>query len=205
MVKIAVVFHSATGNTAELADAVASGAEEAGAETRVRRVRELWPADDGAGGSDVLLAELSDLEWADAFAFGTPTRFGLVSAELKAFLDQAGPLWQRGALVDKAVTAFTGAHTEHGGHETTIASLHNVFTHWGCVIVPLGYTHPAVFRTGNPYGSSWRFHEGTGPDDETLAVARHQGHRLATVAARLRGTHPSDEERAGVAGTTKGG
>jgi NAD(P)H dehydrogenase (quinone) len=115
--------------------------------------------------------------------------------------------WQRGALADKAVTAFTAAHTPHGGHETTIASLYNVFTHWGCVIVPLGYTDPAVFATGNPYGSSWSSDGGAGPDAATLDVARHQGRRLARIAALLRGEPaPDDTELTGSrVGATGGG
>ena len=114
---------------------------------------------------------------------GYQNRFGHVSAEVKRFLDQAGPLWQRGALADKAATGFTGAHTAHGGHETTLASLDNVLTHWGCIIVPPGYTDPAVFQPGNPYGSSCSFQEGSGPDEATLTVARQSGDPAITATA----------------------
>ena len=79
----------------------------------------------------------------------------MVAAQLEQFLDTTGPLWQQGKLTDKVVTSFTGAATAHGGHETTLLSSDAVFSHWGSVIVPLGYSSPAVFETGNPYGSTW--------------------------------------------------
>ena len=109
--RIAVIYYSATGNVHGLAQAVAEGAEQAGAEVRLRHVEELasellisqnqyW----GRHRSQVAeapVATLDDLEWADGFAFGTPTRFGNVAAQLKQFIDQAGQLWQAGKLADK--------------------------------------------------------------------------------------------------------
>src|SRR5262249_60528340 len=59
-------------------------------------------------------ASIGDLEGADGIAFGTPTRFGNVAAQLEVFLDLAGELWERGALVDKVATSFTSSQTEHG-------------------------------------------------------------------------------------------
>ena len=70
-------------------------------------------------------AELEDLAWADGFAFGTPTRFGNVAAQLKLFMDQAGGLWEQGKLVNKVGTAFTASQTAHGGQESTILALNN--------------------------------------------------------------------------------
>lgn len=113
---------------------------------------------------------------------------GTTPSRLKQFIDATGPLRSQGKLIDKAMTVFTGASTPHGGHETTIASLFNVFVSWGSIIVPLGYTSPDVFTTGNPYGSSWTSGSKQRPDSVTLEVAGQQGARLARVTKLLNGT-----------------
>lgn len=178
--KIAVIYYSATGTVRALAHAVAEGAAEVGADVRLRRVAEAEPGQGPPDDAD--RAEIADLAWADAYAFGTPTRFGAPAAQLKQFIDQAVGLWREGALADKPVTAFTSAYHRHGGHEATILSLSNVFYHWGSVIVPPGYTDPAVAAAGgNPYGTS----AVNGQLDAALDAARHQGRRLATVTSRL--------------------
>ena len=193
-VKVAVVYYSATGTVHALARAVAGGAAAAGAEVRLRRVAELasddaidedprWRRHVDAAAS-VAGADVEDLAWADAFAFGTPTRYGTPAAPLKHFLDRTGALWRAGVLADKPVTAFTAAFNRHGGHEATLLSLGNVFHHWGALIVPPGYTDPAVYAAGgNPYGTSAV--GGDGPDAATLAAAEYQGRRLTRIAARL--------------------
>jgi NAD(P)H dehydrogenase (quinone) len=193
--RVAVIYYSATGNVHALAQAVAEGAEEGGAQIRLRHVEELasellisqnqyW----GRHRSQVAeapLAQLEDLDWADGVAFGTPTRFGNVAAQLKQFIDQAGTLWQQGKLADKVATTFTSSQTTHGGQESTILALNNTLYHWGMVIVPVGYTVQEVFAAGgNPYGASFTTgHTVTGPDEKALAVARYQGRRLARYAA----------------------
>jgi NAD(P)H dehydrogenase (quinone) len=196
MAKVAVIYYSATGNVHALAHAVAEGAEAAGAVVRLRQVEEIasemlisqnqyWGRHRAAV-RDQPEATLDDLEWADGIAFGTPTRFGNVSAQLKQFMDQAGNLWQQGKLADKLATSFTSSQTEHGGQESTILALNNTFYHWGMVIAPLGYTVHEVYASGgNPYGTSYT--SGTNlpghlPAD-TLTVARAQGARLARFAA----------------------
>jgi NAD(P)H dehydrogenase (quinone) len=198
-VKVAVIYYSATGTVHALARGVAEGAASAGAEVRLRRVAELAP--DTAIDQDarwrqhvdataaVDRATLEDLAWADAFAFGTPTRFGTPAGQLKQFIDQTVGLWQEGGLTDKPVTAFTSAYNRHGGNEATILSLANVFYHWGALIVPPGYTAPAVYGAGgNPYGTSFvSGPAGEGPDAAAMDAARHQGSRLALVTARLLG------------------
>jgi NAD(P)H dehydrogenase (quinone) len=194
--KVAITFYSSTGNTDQLAQAIAKGATDAGAEVRLRVVRELAPPEAIAANADwakhvsdtaadSVEATLDDLEWAQGVAFGTPTRFGLVSSQLKQFIDGTGPLWSQGKLIDKAMTVFTGASTNHGGQETTIASLFSVFVSWGSIIVPLGYTSPDVFKTGNPYGSSWTSGTKQRPDAVTLEVAGQQGARLTRIAGLL--------------------
>jgi NAD(P)H dehydrogenase (quinone) len=181
-----------------LAKAVAEGAQAEDAEVRLRPVEELASemliSQNQAWGrhrsevSDEPTASLADLEWADGVAFGTPTRFGNVTSQLKQFLDLAGGLWQAGKLQDKPVTSFTSSANRHGGQESTILSLNNVFYHWGCLIVPLGYTDPLLFASGgNPYGVSWPSGGGEGPDEATLEAARYQGRRLVDIAARFNG------------------
>jgi NAD(P)H dehydrogenase (quinone) len=196
LARIAIIYYSATGNVHALANAVAEGAESAGAEVRLRQVEEIasemlisqnqhWGRH-RATVRDQPEATLDDLEWADAVAFGTPTRFGNVSAQLKQFMDQAGNLWQQGKLADKLATSFTSSQTEHGGQESTILALNNTFYHWGMLVVPLGYTVHEVYASGgNPYGASYTSGTRVPGDlpDDVLAVARAQGSRLARFAA----------------------
>ncbi len=197
-IRIAVIYYSSTSNVYQLARALAEGAEEAGAEVRLRRVHELapeeaiasnpaWKAHYEATRETVSEAQLDDLEWADGYAFGTPTRFGTPAAQLKEFLDRTGSLWARGVFVNKAVTTFTSAMNVHGGQEATILSLNNVFYHWGSIIVPPGYTDPVIYGAGgNPYGVSL-----TAPNfqaenlEGVLAAARYQGRRLVKVTTAL--------------------
>ncbi|GAB3973781.1 NAD(P)H:quinone oxidoreductase [Plantactinospora veratri] len=200
-VKVAVIYYSATGAVHALAQAVAEGAASAGAAVRLRRVAELAP--DSAIDQNpqwrrhtdatvsIAQAALEDLTWADAYAFGTPTRFGAPAAQLKQFIDQAGGLWREGTLANKPVTAFTSAFNPHGGNEATILSLANVFYHWGSLIVPTGFTDPVVYAAGgNPYGTSHvTSPNGDGPDATTLDAARYQGLRLARITLQLLGEH----------------
>jgi NAD(P)H dehydrogenase (quinone) len=196
-VRVAVIYYSATGNVHQLAQAVAKGAQSRGAEVRLRRAAELapdtaidanpaWRAHVDATKDSVAEATLEDLEWATAYAFGTPTRFGNPSAQLKQFIDSAGAQWQAGVFHNKPVTSFTSAMNRHGGQESTLLALNNVFYHWGCIIVPPGYTDPLLFAAGgNPYGTSWPSGGGEGPDQATLDAANYQGRHLADIAAQL--------------------
>jgi len=196
--RILVTYYSATGSVYRLAQAVEAGAEASGAEVRLRRVAELAPPEAIASNPGwvrhkeetddlVPVVTLDDLEWADGYAFGTPTRYGAPAAQLKQFIDTASNLWQEGKLSDKPVTTFVSSAERHGGQEATILSLNNVFYHWGCVIVPLGYTDDVVYEAGgNPYGTSWPAgFPSTMPDEVTLACARYQGARLARFAELL--------------------
>ena len=196
--RILVTYYSATGSVHRLAKAVQDGAVAAGAEVRLRRVAELAPPEAIASNpawaqhkaetdDEIEVATLADLEWADGYAFGTPTRYGAPAAQLKQFIDTASALWQEGKLADKPVTTFVSSAERHGGQEATILSLHNVFYHWGCVIVPLGYTDDVVYAAGgNPYGTSWPAgFPSAMPDDDTLECARYQGGRLARFAEVL--------------------
>src|SRR5437588_8916113 len=192
--RVLVAYYSATGHVHALAKAVARGAGDAGAEVRLRPVEELASemliSQNQAWGrhrsevSNEPTATLEDLEWADGIAFGSPTRFGNVSAQLKMFLDQAGTLWEQGKLINKVATSFVSSQTEHGGQESTILALNNTFYHWGAIVLPLGYTVTEVFNGGgNPYGASYTSGTRVGePDADTIAVAHAQGRRLSRVA-----------------------
>jgi NAD(P)H dehydrogenase (quinone) len=195
MTKVAVIYYSATGNVHALAEAVAEGATEAGAQVRLRRVVELAPAeaiDSNAAWrahvdatADIEVATTDDLRWADGLAFGSPARFGNISAPLKQFLESAGPLWFAGELANKVATGFTSANNIHGGHESTLLALHNTLYHWGAIVAAPGYTDASIAQAGgNPYGTS---HASAGgpPGSDVLAAARYQGRRLAAVAALI--------------------
>lgn len=194
-VKLAIVYYSATGNVHALAQALAEGAEKEGAEVRLRRAPELAPpaAIDSnpawrthvEATADVPTVEHDDLVWADAYAFGTPTRYGNVAAQLKQVIDSTGPLWMNGSITGKAATAFTSAANVQGGNESTLLALYNTFYHWGAVIVPPGYLDPSVSAAyGNPYGVAHPSGSG-GVSEATLAAARFQGSRLVAVTRKL--------------------
>lgn len=196
--KVAVVYYSSTGTNESMALAVAEGARAAGAEVRVRLIEETAPPAAIASNprwqafvertKDAPRAKLEDLEWADAVVFGTPTRFGNVAAQLKAFLDTTGGLWFHGKLADKVYAGFTSAQNANGGQESTLLALYNTFHHWGGLVVTPGYTDPSVFAAGgNPYGPSVTAGDGHPPTDHDLAHARYLGRRVATMAAKLRG------------------
>ena len=195
MTNVAVIYYSSTGNVHALATAVAEGAADAGAEVRLRRVAELAPAEaidsnpawraHADATADIAEATHDDLRWADAYAFGTPTRYGNVSSQLKQFLDTTAGLWAAGELSDEAVTGFTSAINAHGGNESTLLALYNTMHHWGAIVVAPGYTDRAVGAAGgNPYGTS-HASGGGAPGENALAAARHQGQRLARIAALL--------------------
>jgi NAD(P)H dehydrogenase (quinone) len=195
-VKLAVIYYSSTGTTYRLARAVEEGAKAAGAEVRLRKVKELAPeeaiasnegwAENVRATEDVAEATLDDLTWADAVVFGTPTRYGLPTAQLKQFIDTTGGLWATGQLVNKVCSSFTSAATAHGGQESTILALNNTFYHWGSIIVGPGYADPIQFQSGNPYGVSFKSDNGqTRPDETALNAARFQGRRVAEIAAQF--------------------
>jgi NAD(P)H dehydrogenase (quinone) len=184
--RLAVIYFSRSGTIAMLARHIAEGAEAHGAEVRLRTVANPEQSGSGNGGPAPEPASLADLEWADAIAFGSPTRFGNLAAELKEFLDRTGPLALRGKLADKAVSGFTSAASPHGGQEATLLALYHTMCHWGAVIVPTGYTDPSLREIGgNPYGLSVTArHDGSLSPAEVTA-ARFFGARLAELGARL--------------------
>ncbi|MFI0895739.1 NAD(P)H:quinone oxidoreductase [Streptomyces sp. NPDC020983] len=196
-VNVAVIYYSSTGTVARIAEAVAETAKKAGADVRLRRVAELapdaaidanpaWRANVEAT-ADIPEAEAADMEWADAVLFGTPTRFGNVTSQLKQFLDMLGPQWQAGKLADKVYSGFTATSTTHGGQETTLLALYNTIHHFGGVLVAPGYTDPSKFVDGNPYGTSHVAGQGDIPvGEQTLTAARVQAERVVRFARALK-------------------
>ncbi len=196
---VLIAFYSRNGSTEALAKAIAEGAEAGGAEVRLRRARELVGADvigsvpgwkDSMDRQNALYAAPTpeDAEWADAIVFGSPTRFGIVSSELKAYIDSLGGLWFGGKLFNKAGAAFGATASAHGGAESTLLGLFAAMSHLGLVIVPNGYGDPITFQGGTPYGSHTAV-DGQyvkTPADADLAVAKYQGARVAKVAAVLK-------------------
>lgn len=197
MTKVLVLYHSMYGHVETMANAVAAGAASVdGVEVIIKRVPETMPGDAfaAAGGktdqqADVATpAELADY---DAIILGVPTRFGNMSGQMRNFLDQTGGLWAKGALAGKVASVFTSTGTG-GGQEMTITSTWTTLAHHGMTIVPLGYTTPEQFDIstvsgGTPYGAS-TIAGGDGsrqPDQRELAIARHQGKRVAEIAVKL--------------------
>jgi NAD(P)H dehydrogenase (quinone) len=175
---------------------MATTAEKAGAEVRLRTVAELapqtaidsnpaWKANVAAT-ADIPVATTKDLVWADAVIMGTPTRFGNISSQLKQFIDNLGHAWYKGQLADKVYSAFTSSGTLHGGSEVTLLALTTSFHHFGGIVVAPGYTHPDKFIDGNPYGTSHHDARGKAPvDDVALTAARIQAERVVKFAGAI--------------------
>jgi NAD(P)H dehydrogenase (quinone) len=195
--RLLIAFYSRSGSVETLAKAAAEAAEAAGATVRLRRAREVvdeavmaksdgWL--DNARRQNALYEAptTADAEWADAILFGTPCYFGAMATELKAFLDQLGPQWKRGALAGKVGGAFATASWPHGGTEIVTFSLYAPMAHLGMVIVPTGYTDEAMLEAGSPYGASAIVGaENRPPRKEDLDAVRHQARRMAAIAGAL--------------------
>jgi NAD(P)H dehydrogenase (quinone) len=185
-VKVSVIYYSATGTLTELARTLADEAEKAGAEVRLRKVTELAP-DALTDTEDIPQASPDDVVWADAVFFGSPTRYGNVSAQLKLFIDSLGPCWQKGLLEDKVYSGFTASSTAHGGQESTLLALYNTIHHIGGIVVAPGYTDPSKSVDGNPYGTSHVSAGGKNPvDDVARTAATVQAKRVVLMAGALR-------------------
>ena len=199
MAKILVLYYSSYGHSETMAGAVAEGAKSAGATVTVKRVPELVPAESAQKhgfktDQKAPLAETAELATYDAIIFGTPTRFGNMTAQMRNFLDQTGGLWAKGALIGKIGSVFTSTGTQHGGQETTITSFHTTLLHHGMVIVGVPYscqelTNMSEITGGSPYGAgTLAGSDGKRqPSANELAIARFQGKHVADIAKRLFG------------------
>ncbi len=194
-VRLAIVYYSTYGTNHQMAETAAEAARGAGAEVRLLKVRETAPQG-VVNGQDAWRAQaektaqvpeagLDDMEWANAYLFSAPTRFGVSASQMRAFIDQLGPLWAQGKLANKAASAMTSAQNAHGGQESTLIGLYTTFMHWGCILVPPGYTDPVLFQSGgNPYGASVTANGEPMPDPVKSAI-QYQARRLVEIAGKL--------------------
>lgn len=199
MTKVLVLYHSSYGHIETMAYAAAEGAREAGAEAVVKRVPELVPEEVAHKSGYKLdqpapIATIAELPDYDAIIFGTGTRYGNMTAQMKNFIDQTGGLWASGALVGKVGSVFSSSATQHGGQESTILTFHPVLLHLGMVVVGLPYSFPgqmgvAEVMGNTPYGAS-TIAGGDGsrrPSPVELEGVRFQGRHVAGIAAKLAG------------------
>ena len=198
--KVLVLYHSSYGHIEEMAQAVADGAASvADTEVALKRVPELMDKEmmQNAGmkvDQKAPVAEVSELADYDAIIFGSPTRFGNVTSQMRNFMDQTGGLWYQRKLVNKIGSVFTSTATG-GGNESTILSFIPTLLHHGMIVVGTPYTIDELndvsqFRGGSPYGAGT---VATGPDGNNrspipseLAIARQQGERVATIAKQFK-------------------
>ncbi|WEG17187.1 NAD(P)H:quinone oxidoreductase [Alkalihalophilus pseudofirmus] len=204
MAKILVPYYSAYGHIYEMAKAVAKGAEEVeGTEVKLVKIPEFDAVKEAMSSQDpyvsaqeeqgqVAEATHDDLKWADGIAWGVPTRYGSMPAQMKQFLDSAGGLWANGELEGKATSIFTSTGSVHGGQETTVITSLIPMLHFGMIFVGLPYgENPEQLTTdgigGSPYGASTiSGPDGSAlPDERDITMAKRLGARLAKVAHKL--------------------
>lgn len=197
--KLAIFYYSSTGGNHKVSSWAAEAAEKAGAEVRRRIFKETapeaaikenpaWKKFREGEAKNIHEAELDDLEWAEAIFFCIPTRYGNLPSQVQAFLDTTGGLWSKGKLTDKVISATSSAMNVHGGQETTVEAIYKTACHWGCIIVPPGYTDKVTFTAGgNPYGTSASIDsEGNIQNDEKVKTAvEHQIKRLIEIAEKI--------------------
>eukprot|EP00695_Tsukubamonas_globosa_P003785 TRINITY_DN828_c0_g1_i1.p1 TRINITY_DN828_c0_g1~~TRINITY_DN828_c0_g1_i1.p1 ORF type:complete len:224 (-),score=97.37 TRINITY_DN828_c0_g1_i1:101-736(-) len=206
MVKIVVVFYSTYGHVYQMAQSIVKGAKEVeGAEVELYRVAETLPVEVlekmGAVEAQKAFAHVpvigfenaeAILSSADAIIFGTGTRFGMISAQLKTFIDSLGGLWAGDKLVGKIGSAFVSTGTQHGGQESTLLSFHTTLLHFGMIVCGLPYSCKAQFghsdvNGSSPYGAG-TIAGGDGsrlPSATELSCAEFQGRHVATLAKQL--------------------
>jgi NAD(P)H dehydrogenase (quinone) len=198
MSKILILYYSTYGHIETMAYAVAEGARSLpGTEVVVKRVPELMPREvaEKAGAKldqKAEIATVAELPDYDAIIFGTPTRFGNMSSQMRNFLDQTGGLWMQGKLIGKVGSVFASTASQHGGQETTITSFHTTLLHQGMIIVGVPYSERRLVTLdeisgGTPYGAT-TIAGGDGsrpPSENELAIARFQGEHVARITAKL--------------------
>jgi NAD(P)H dehydrogenase (quinone) len=185
---VLVLYHSRHGSVAALAEKIAVGVEAAGGRALLRTVPALDAGENTTAQHPVLAPH--ELLEADALAIGSPVRFGLMSAEMKAFWDNTSGLWLKGALIDKPAGVFTSSSSMHGGNEATLLGMMLPLLHHGMLLVGAPYDQPALHQTqsgGTPYGPS----HVTGAEHSTTLSSHEQqlavqfGKRLALIAGKL--------------------
>lgn len=200
--KIHVVFYSMYGHIYKLAEAIAAGAREVpDVDVALFQVPELIPDDvlekSGAKAARAAFAQVpfikpEQLADADGIIFGTPTRFGNMTAQMRNLLDQTGSLWMNGGLIGKVGSVFTSTASQHGGQETTITSFHTTLLHHGMVIVGAPYSEQRLLGMdeisgGTPYGATTiTAADGSRqPSQNELEIARFQGRHVAQITKKM--------------------
>lgn len=199
MTKVLVVYYSMYGHVETLAQSIAAGARSVeGVEVTVKRVPETMPPDVAQRAGAKLdqaapVADPKELPNYDAILFGSPTRFGNMTAQMRNFLDQTGGLWVKGALVGKVGSVFTSTGTG-GGNESTIISFVSTLIHHGMLFVGLPYSCPELsdiseLKGGSPWGAATiAGADGSRqPSAKELAQAEFQGRHVAGIAKKLHG------------------
>ncbi|MEW6732406.1 MAG: NAD(P)H:quinone oxidoreductase [Acidobacteriota bacterium] len=203
--KVLVVYYSMYGHTYQLAQAVAEGVRSvAGVELVLRRAAEFESNEKQIDESeharqarerqkDIPVCTIDDLREADGVIFGTPTRFGNMTAQLKQLIDSAASLWLKGEMEGKPAGVFTSTASTHGGQETTLLTMMVPLLHLGMIIVGVPYSVPGMIHTtghgGTPYGATTTAgaRGELQPSEGDLNIARALGERVAEVTKKLRG------------------
>ncbi|KAG9452054.1 hypothetical protein H6P81_004958 [Aristolochia fimbriata] len=197
--KIFIVFYSMYGHVECLAKRIKKGVDGIdGVEGVLYRVPETLPSDlleqmkAPPKDDNIPVISAAQLTEADAILFGFPTRYGCMTAQMKAFFDSTGQLWKEQALAGKPAGFFVSTGTQGGGQETTAWTAITQLTHHGMIFVPIGYTFGAgmfkmdSIRGGSPYGAGVFAGDGTREPSETeLALAEHQGKYMAAIVKRF--------------------
>jgi NAD(P)H dehydrogenase (quinone) len=203
--KVLVVYYSMYGHCLQMAQAVVEGVRSVdGAELILRRVDEFKEILDAKletdkyfratwnQQKDTPVCTLEDLESAEGIIFGTPTRYGNMTAQMKRLIDSTAELWMKGALEGKPAGVFTSTATTHGGQETTLLTMMVPLLHLGMVIVGVPYSTPGMLHTegrgGTPYGATTLAGQKNElkPTPEDLEIARALGRRVAETTLKLR-------------------
>lgn len=126
MAKILVLYYSMYGHIETMAHAVAEGAKKVdGAEVIIKRVPETMPpeifAKAGGKTQNAPVATPQELADYDAIIFGTPTRFGNMSGQMRTFLDQTGGLWASGTPYGATTIAGGDGSRQPSQEELSIA------------------------------------------------------------------------------------
>lgn len=203
--KILVLYYSMYGHVLKMAHAVKEGAQSVeGTEVILRRVQEFddikaeiqkhkHAAEIWEQQKDIPVCTLEDLREADGVVFGTPTRYGNMTAQMKRFIDSTAQLWLEGAMEGKPAGVFASTATTHGGQETTLMTMMVPLFHLGMIVVGVPYSTPGMLHTegrgGTPYGATTVAgpRNDLQPTEEDLKIARALGRRVAETALRLRG------------------
>jgi len=203
--KIAVIYYSLYGHIATVAEEVAKGAREAGAEATVFQIPETFTEEvlktvGAAPRLDHPVITLDHLKEYDGYIFGIPTRYGRAVSQISAFFDRTGGLWANGALIRKFGGIFTSTGTQHGGQETTALTTIPFLTHHGIIFVPIGYASPDLTNMDEILGGS-AYGAGTmagvdgkrQPSALELRIARYQGKSFTEVVSQYhRGAAPAE-------------